>query len=49
MLIAASSPIIDNPSKTRTYQPQEPFNIPSLPKALEKNKLTWATFGDPNF
>ena len=26
MLIAAASPIIDNASKTRTYQPQEPFS-----------------------
>ena len=49
MLIAADSPIIDNASKTRTYQPQEPFNIPTLPKALEKAKLTWATYGDPGF
>ena len=49
MLIAASSPIIDNANKNRTYQPQEPFNIPTLPKALEKAKLTWATYGDPGF
>jgi phospholipase C len=49
MLIAAASPIIDNGSKTRTYQPQEPFNIPTLPKALENAKLTWATYGDPGF
>jgi phospholipase C len=49
MLIAAASPIIDNASKNRQYQPQEPFNIPTLPKALEKAKLTWATYGDPGF
>jgi phospholipase C len=49
MLIAATSPIIDNASKSRTYQPQEPFNISTLPKALEKAKLTWATYGDPAF
>jgi len=42
MLIAAASPIIDNASKNRTYQPQEPFKIQTLPKALEKAKLTWA-------
>src|SRR5213079_522805 len=41
MLIAAASPIIDNANKKRAYQPQEPFNIPTLPKALEKRKLTW--------
>jgi phospholipase C len=49
MLIAAASPIIDNASKSRTYQPQEPFKMPTLPKALEKAKLTWATYGDPGF
>jgi phospholipase C len=49
MLIAATSPILDNASKNRTYQPQEPFNIKTLPKALEKAKLTWATYGDPSF
>lgn len=49
MLIAASSPIIDNATKTRTYQPQEPFDIATLPKALEKAKLTWATYGDAGF
>jgi phospholipase C len=49
MLIAATSPIIDNASKKRTYQPQEPFNIKTLPKALERAKLTWASYGDPKF
>src|SRR5713101_7297230 len=49
MLVAAASPIIDNANKSRTYQPQEPFNIPTLPKALENAKLTWATYGDPGF
>jgi phospholipase C len=49
MLFAAASPIIDNANKNRTYQPQEPFDIPTLPKALEKAKLTWATYGDPRF
>jgi phospholipase C len=49
MLIAAAAPIIDNANKNRTYQAQEPFKIPTLPKALEKAKLTWATYGDPGF
>ena len=40
MLIAAASPIIDNASKNRTYQPQEPFTIQTRPKALKKAKLT---------
>jgi len=48
MLIAAASPVIDNATKSRTYQPEEPFNIPTLPKALEKAKLTWAAYGDPS-
>src|ERR1700687_1409021 len=34
MLIAAASPIIDNAKKNRTYQPQEPFKIPTLPKEI---------------
>jgi len=34
------SPIIDNANKNRTYQPQEPFKTPTLPKALENAKLT---------
>ena len=49
MLIAAASPIIDNANKSRTYQPQEPFKIQTLPKALEKANLTWAAYGDPGF
>ena len=49
MLIAAASPIIDNANKNRTYQPQEPFDIQTLPKALEKAKLRWAAYGDPGF
>jgi phospholipase C len=47
MLIAAASPIIDNASKSRTYQPQEPFTLPTLPKALERTNLTWAAYGTP--
>ena len=49
MLIAASSPVIDNASSSRHYQPQEPFNIHTLPKALERANHTWATYGDPGF
>src|SRR5260370_28997623 len=49
MLIAAASPVIDNASKSRKYQPQEPFKIQTLPKALERAHLTWATYGDPSF
>jgi phospholipase C len=49
MLIAADSPVIDNASKTRTFQPQEPFAIASLPENLQKAGLSWATYGDPGF
>ena len=49
MLVAADSPLIDNSTKSRTYQPQPPFAIPTLPKALEKAHLTWAAYGDPGF
>jgi phospholipase C len=49
MLIAADSPVIDNANKTRTFQPQEPFRIASLPENLQKAGLSWATYGDPGF
>ncbi len=49
MLIAADSPIIDNSTANRTFQPQSPFNLPSLPANLVKAGLTWATYGDPGF
>ena len=49
ILIAADSPIIDNSSAHRTYQPQAPFDLPSLPARLELAGLTWKTYGDPSF
>jgi phospholipase C len=49
MLIAAASPVIDNANKSRTYQPQEPFDLPTLPKALERSSFSWAAYGDPGF
>ncbi len=49
MLVAAASPVIDNASASRTYQPQEPFAIPSLPQSLQKAGLTWRAYGDPAF
>jgi len=49
MLIAAASPIIDNESKSRTYQPSSPYDLPSLPQSLETAGLTWKTYGDPSF
>jgi len=49
MLIAADSPIIDNSSPHRTYQPQAPFDLPSLPASPAKAGLTWKSYGDPAF
>ncbi len=49
MLIAADSPIIDNSSAHRTYQPQPPYSLPSLPAGLAAAGLTWKSYGDPSF
>ncbi len=49
VLIAADSPIVDNSSRQRTYQPQAPFDLPSLPISLERAGLTWKSYGDPAF
>jgi phospholipase C len=46
MLIAAASPIIDNASPARIFQPQPPFDLPSLPASLAKAGLTWRSYGD---
>ena len=40
-LIAADSPLIDNSSSSRRYQPQPPFDIPSLPQTLAAAGHTW--------
>ncbi|HWY76140.1 MAG TPA: alkaline phosphatase family protein [Verrucomicrobiae bacterium] len=45
MLIAADSPVIDDTSASRTYQPKPPFNLPSLPASLAKAGLTWGSYG----
>jgi len=45
MLIAADSPIINNPHYRDPINSQPPFNIPSLPAALEKAGLTWGNYG----
>ena len=45
MLIAADSPLIDNASTHRAYQPQPPFALPSLPASLEAAGLTWRNYG----
>ncbi len=45
MLIAADSPIINNPHYRDPIRSQPPFNIASLPAALEKAGLTWGNYG----
>lgn len=49
MVIAANSPVIDNSSPLRTYQPQPPFDIPSLPENLSKAGLTWKNYAFKTF
>ncbi len=46
MLITAASPIIDNASPARNYQPQGPFNLPSLPASLAQAGFSWRSYGD---
>jgi len=41
MLVAADSPVIDNPPSNPTPQ----YNLASLPAALDKAKLTWGNYG----
>jgi phospholipase C len=45
-LIAAASPLIDNSSASRSYQPQPPFDIPSLPQALSAAGRTWRNYAE---
>ena len=45
MLIAADSPIINNPHYRDPINLQPPFNIPSLPANLQKAGLTWKSYG----
>ena len=44
-LIAAASPVIDDTSSSRNYQPKPPFNLPSVPASLAKAGLTWGSYG----
>jgi phospholipase C len=44
--IAADAPIIDNANPKRTYQPQPPFHMPSLPAALEAAGRSWRSYAE---
>ena len=45
-LIAADSPVIDNSTNHRNYQPHPPYNMHSLPSALEAAKRSWRNYAD---
>jgi phospholipase C len=45
MLIAAASPIINNPHQHYRPSPSDMYDIPSLPISLEHARLTWGNYG----
>ena len=45
MVIAADSPIINNPHRNDSPALQPPFNLPSLPASLEAAGLDWRNYG----
>jgi phospholipase C len=45
MLVAAASPIINNPSYRDPVNLKPPFNLPSLPGNLSAAGLTWRNYG----
>lgn len=46
VLIAGTTPLIDNSSAHRTYQPQPPYDINSLPSALKAAGRDWRAYSD---
>ncbi|TMJ13389.1 MAG: hypothetical protein E6H02_05130 [Bacillati bacterium ANGP1] len=46
VLIAAQTPIIDNASAHRMYQPQPPYRLTSLPAALAAAGRDWRDYAD---
>jgi len=46
VLITGTTPIIDNSSKSRTYQPQPPYDLNSLPATLKAAGLDWRAYTD---
>jgi len=47
-LIAADSPVIDNATAKRTYQPSPPYDLPSLPALLQQHGRQWRNYADAN-
>ncbi|GAC1349410.1 MAG: alkaline phosphatase family protein [Ktedonobacteraceae bacterium] len=45
MLIAAHSPLIDNPHHRDPLELQPPFDLPSLPASLKNKGLDWRNYG----
>jgi phospholipase C len=45
MVIAADSPVINNPHHNDPKKLQPPFNLPSLPENLQKKGLEWKNYG----
>jgi phospholipase C len=45
MLIAAASPVIENPPGYRRGTGTQPFTLPSLPASLQNASLTWRNYG----
>ncbi|HEY6222549.1 MAG TPA: alkaline phosphatase family protein [Gemmatimonadales bacterium] len=45
MLIAAASPVIDNPPRYRLAPGEPLFDLPTLPDALHKANRTWKNYG----
>jgi phospholipase C len=45
MLIAADSPLINNPHHRDPIELQPPFDLPSLPASLESARLDWRNYG----
>ena len=46
-LIAAASPVIDNATQARRYQPMPPYTLPNLPATLEAAGRSWRNYADP--
>jgi phospholipase C len=48
VLITGGTPLIDNATAHRTYQPQPPFDVPSLPALLKGAGYDWRAYsGEP--